>query len=60
MGIQEDNVNWNTFFHRCLEKDDELVRAYWYQAKNLNNPSIGLDRAQRITECQNTGKSQRK
>lgn len=57
MGIQEVDINWNAFLQGCLDKDDELIRAYWYQAQKLSNPNITLDKAQRIVERQNSGKS---
>lgn len=57
MEIKEIDINWNAFLQGCLEKDDELIRVYWYQAQKLSNPNITLDKAQRIIERQNPGKT---
>jgi len=47
MGIEEGHVKWDSFFNALLEQDDELIRAYWYQAQKFVGPHLTLDLAKR-------------
>src|SRR5713101_6642632 len=45
MKIQEVQIKWDTFFNALLEKDDELIRVYWYQAQKFSGPNLTLENA---------------
>ena len=47
MGIQEVKVKWDSFFNALLEKDDELIRVYWYQASKFTSRKLSLDNAKK-------------
>lgn len=50
MGLQEVQIKWDSFFAALLEKEDELVRVYWYQPQKLSNPQLTLEKARRFVE----------
>lgn len=52
MGLQVEQIRWDSFFNALLEKDDELIRAYWYQASKFSGPSLNLDKAKRRVQNQ--------
>lgn len=50
MKIMEREINWEMFFSACLEKDDQLIRVYWYQAQKLGKTVISFEKAKRVVE----------
>lgn len=59
MELKVGQVHWGKFFASCLEANDQLIRAYWYQAERLNRPRIDEVSARRVALKDRPGLSQK-
>ena len=47
-GLREGNICLDKFFQKCLDEDDQFIRAYWYQTEKIHDTWITENKAIRV------------
>lgn len=45
LGFKEAQIDWKIFFNYIIEKDDELLRSYWFRPEKISDNKINIYRA---------------